>query len=308
MNYYDLSLRVQENGDILASSDQGEWQGKLNLDHKKEIGLAMQLIEKDMTDKELLQKVGSTLFGALFNKNISSNLAAIKAHADEKEYGVRLRLTFEDPEYASIPWEFLYDDNTNTFLANDPKTAISRYISVPLKKQDIKPASLPLRMLLVISSPDDMPHLDSDGEEKLIRQALQDHVSSGQIEIDTITQATINEIDQRLNEKPYNVLHFIGHGVFENNKGFIVLMDEKGHAELLDEERFANLFLDKKGLGLVILNSCEGAKRSSSQVFAGMAPHLVRRGIPAIIAMQYSIRDSTAKLFADKFYRSLALG
>ncbi|MGB7544892.1 MAG: hypothetical protein WBL92_04740, partial [Methanothrix sp.] len=106
MNYYDLSLRVQENGDILASSDQGEWQGKLNLDHKKEIGLAMQLIEKDMTDKELLQKVGSTLFGALFNKNISSSLAAIKAHADEKEYGVRLRLTFEDPEYASIPWEF----------------------------------------------------------------------------------------------------------------------------------------------------------------------------------------------------------
>ena len=307
MDYYDLSLRVQENGDILASSAQGDWQGKLNLDYKKEIGLAMQLIEKDETDKELLQKVGSALFGALFNNNISSNLAAIKAHADENECGVRLRLIFENPEIASIPWEFLYDDNTNTFLANDPKTAISRYINVPLKKQDIKPASLPLRMLLIISSPDDMPHLDSDGEEKLIRQALQDHVSSGQIEIDTITQATITEIDQRLNEKPYNVLHFIGHGVFENNKGFVVLMDENGHAELLDEERFANLFLDKKGLGLAILNSCEGAKRSSSQVFAGMAPHLVRRGIPAIIAMQYSIRDSTAKLFADKFYRSLAL-
>ncbi len=308
MDYYDLSLRVQENGDILASSAQGEWQGKLNLDYKKEIGLAMQLIEKDETDKELLQKVGSTLFGALFNNNISSNLAAIKAHADENECGVRLRLIFENPEIASIPWEFLYDDSTNTFLANDPKTAISRYINVPLKKQDIKPASLPLRMLLVISSPDGMSHLDSDGEVKLIRQALQDHVSSGQIEIDTITRATITEIDQRLNEKPYNVLHFIGHGVFENNKGFIVLMDEKGHAALFDEERFANLFLGKKGLGLVILNSCEGAKRSSSKVFAGMAPNLVRRGIPAIIAMQYSIRDSTAKLFADKFYRSLALG
>jgi len=35
-----------------------------------------------------------------------------------------------------------------------------------------------------------------------------------------------------------------------------------------------------------------------------MTPCLVRRGIPAVIAMQYSIEDSTALLIADKFYRS----
>jgi hypothetical protein len=40
----------------------------------------------------------------------------------------------------------------------------------------------------------------------------------------------------------------------------------------------------------------------------GIAPHLVRRGIPAVIAMRYAIADSTAKLFADEFYRTLALG
>jgi len=39
-----------------------------------------------------------------------------------------------------------------------------------------------------------------------------------------------------------------------------------------------------------------------------MAPRLVQKGVPAVIAMQYSIRDETAKLFADKFYRTLALG
>ena len=44
------------------------------------------------------------------------------------------------------------------------------------------------------------------------------------------------------------------------------------------------------------------------QVFVGMAPHLVRRGIPAVIAMQYAIADGTAKLFTDEFYRTLALG
>ena len=47
---------------------------------------------------------------------------------------------------------------------------------------------------------------------------------------------------------------------------------------------------------------------SSNQAFAGTAPNLVQKGIPAVVAMQYSILDSTAKLFADEFYRTLALG
>lgn len=306
MDYYDLSIRVQDDGDIQASSDQGEWKGKLNLD-LKEVDLALQLITEDRTKEELLKKVGNTLFSSLFDKNISANFAAIKASAAENECGVRLRLTFEKPEISAIPWEFLYDGSTNTFLANDPNTALSRYIDLPLRKQDIKPASLPLKMLLVISGPKDQPPLDSKGEEVLIKEALQDHVNSCQVEIDVLTKATIRDIDQKLNEKPYNIFHFIGHGIFEGDKGRIVLMDGNSNSKLLDDQGFANLFLGKRGLGLLILNSCEGATISSGQVFAGMAPRLVQRGIPAVIAMQYSIRDSTAKLFSDKFYRSLAL-
>ncbi len=76
----------------------------------------------------------------------------------------------------------------------------------------------------------------------------------------------------------------------------------------MDDESFANLFLGKNNLGLVILNSCKGTVVSSNQAFAGTAPNLVQKGIPAVVAMQYSILDSTAKLFADEFYRTLALG
>lgn len=306
MDYHDLSIRAQNDGDILAYSEQGECHGKLNLD-QKEVGLALHLIAKDMTDEDLLKKVGTALYNALFDINISKHLAAIKTGVAQSECGVRLRLIFEKSEIAALPWEFLYDDSTNTFLANDPKIALSRYIDIPLRLQDIKPASLPLKMLLVISSPKDLSPLDLEGEKIFIEQALQEHINSGQIEIDVLTKATIVDIDQRLNEKPYNVFHFMGHGVFEDNKGHIALMDEDDNAKLLNDQGFADLFLGQRGLGLIILNSCEGAEISSSQVFGGMAPRLVQRGIPAVIAMQYSIRDSTAKLFADKFYRSLAL-
>jgi CHAT domain-containing protein len=105
-----------------------------------------------------------------------------------------------------------------------------------------------------------------------------------------------------------NVFHFIGHGVFENNKGSIALEDQDGKYKLLDDEGFANFFLGNRNLGLAVLNSCQGAAVSENQVFAGIAPNLVRRGIPAVVAMQYSILDTTAKVFADEFYRTLALG
>jgi tetratricopeptide (TPR) repeat protein len=307
MEYCDLSIRIQDDGDILASADDvGEWHGKLNINQKK-IGLAMQRIENDAEDEDLLKTIGTTLYEALFDKTILASFTAMKASAGQKGCGVRLRLIFEKPEMAVLPWEFLYDDSTNTYLANDTMIALSRYIDLPLKKQDIRPACLPLKILLVVSNPKNLAHLDSDGEIGRINQALQDHINSGQIEIDKLTNATIDEIYTKLDEKSYNIFHFIGHGVFDNNKGYIALMDENNRAEFLDDQSFANIFLGKRGLGLVILNSCKGAEISSSHVFAGMAPHLVQRGIPAVIAMQYSIRDETAKDFAKEFYRSLAL-
>jgi AAA-like domain/CHAT domain len=52
----------------------------------------------------------------------------------------------------------------------------------------------------------------------------------------------------------------------------------------------------------------DAAREGVNEAFSGTAPNLVRRGIPAVIAMQYTIFDSTAKLFADEFYRILALG
>ena len=165
-----------------------------------------------------------------------------------------------------------------------------------------------LKVLLVISSPSNLAQLDTIGEEKLIREALENLIEAGQIELDVLHKATRREIQQKLREKPYNVFHFIGHGEFKDNKGYIALIDENGKAKSMDDETFANFFLGNNNLGLVILNSCQGATVSSNQAFVGTAPNLVRRGIPAVVAMQYSIWDNTAKLFADEFYRTLALG
>ena len=307
MEYQDFQILVDKNHNIRASSEQGEVSGDLRLE-KNEIDLTLGLIESKQTNSQLLKALGGKLYQALFPNDINAQFKATITGAQAQKQSVRLRLVFESPELASLPWEFLYDEQTNTFLGNNTDTVLSRYIDVPLQKRDIKAASLPLKVLLVISSPSNLATLDATGEEKLIREALKQQIDRDQIELDVLTEATTRNIRQKLREKPYNVFHFIGHGDFESEKGYIYLIDEYNKAKALDDENFANFFLGERNLGLIILNCCRSAKVSANQAFAGTVSNLVRRGIPAVVAMQYTITDSTAKIFADEFYRTLALG
>jgi tetratricopeptide (TPR) repeat protein len=59
-------------------------------------------------------------------------------------------------------------------------------------------------------------------------------------------------------------------------------------------------------LRLVFLNSCEGARGSESDAFSSTAATLVRRGVPAVVAMQYEITDAAAIEFSRDFYEALA--
>ncbi len=56
----------------------------------------------------------------------------------------------------------------------------------------------------------------------------------------------------------------------------------------------------------MILNSCNGAQSSESNVFLGLAQQLVRASVPAIVAMQFAITDRAAIKFASEFYKVLA--
>lgn len=307
MDYRDFELLVTADGKIRAESDQGEMDDVLDLD-PNEIALALQLVERGRTNAELLKGLGSRLYEALLPADIHAHLRATLAAAEAAGCGVRLRLNVEPPELSALPWEFLFDASTNTFLGNSTQTVLSRYISVPMSKKEIRAVTPPLKILLVLSDPEDLPRLDLAGEEGRIREAMAGHEAAGRVEIETRTPATIRNINHALREKPYNVFHFIGHGEFLDDRGAIALEHEDGTARLVDDETFSNFFLGNRSLGLAVLNACEGATTSSRQAFAGIAPHLVRRGIPAVIAMQYSIPDGSARLFADEFYRTLALG
>ncbi len=108
----------------------------------------------------------------------------------------------------------------------------------------------------------------------------------------------------------YHVFHFIGHGGFDRNtdEGVLVLEDKQKLGVPAGASRIRVLLQDHWSLRLAVLNSCEGARNSLTDPFAGVAATLIRQGIPAVTAMQFEISDKAAITFADEFYTVLTEG
>ncbi len=100
-----------------------------------------------------------------------------------------------------------------------------------------------------------------------------------------------------------HVLHFVGHGM----DGALVLETPGGEPLWVDDERLGTFF-SHPDLRLVVLNACQGARSGRFDPSAGVAQTLVRRGVPAVIAMQCDVSDDVAVGFARHFYHALAEG
>ena len=90
-------------------------------------------------------------------------------------------------------------------------------------------------------------------------------------------------------------------------KGALVLVGEDGGAELFPVEKLA-LTLVGREIRLAVFGACKTAQRDQYNAWTGIAPALTRAGIPAVVAMQYAIRDVNAVAFSRRFYSALASG
>jgi hypothetical protein len=68
-------------------------------------------------------------------------------------------------------------------------------------------------------------------------------------------------------------------------------------------DRFA-----RRDIRLIVLSGCQTAVTKSNDPFSSTAGALVKKGIPSVIAMQQSIRDDSANVFASRFYNALSNG
>lgn len=109
----------------------------------------------------------------------------------------------------------------------------------------------------------------------------------------------------------WHVLHFIGHGDYDptTDEGLIALVGQEGRPNLVGAERLADLLNEAHPTPrLVVLNSCSSGEEGTQDLFSGTAAGLVRSGISAVAAMQFTISDTAAIAFAKGFYTAIAHG
>jgi tetratricopeptide (TPR) repeat protein len=251
---------------------------------------------------------GKHIFNLVFGNGI-------KAYYDEclnKDQTLRIRIRIDETarELNDIPWEFLHDGEN--FLVTQAETLISR---LPLSIEKKKKGNLnqAISMLVVISNPLNLPVnmvLNTEKEQEIILEALDKLQRERKLDIDFVDDASLDTIQDYLSEKDYHILHFTGHGVFDENqdKGFLLLEDSGGRMANVDNETIATILQNYKSLRLVVLSACQSAKASNNTGYPYLARGLLRKGIPAILSMQQSILDPSAIDFAGRFYRSLASG
>lgn len=256
------------------------------------------------------KQFGGKLYDALFTGDVRAVLRSSIYEARKQDKGLRIRLRFpEAPELADLPWEFLYDDSVNRFLALSQQTPLVRYMDLPraVRPLAVKP---PLRVLVMIADASDFARLDVEREWQRLQEALSDLVEQGIVELVRLDRATLLELQRLLRRETFHIFHFIGHGDFDErtDQGYLVLETAEGRGQLVSGQDLGVILFDHSSLRLAILNACEGGQASPSDPFAGAAQSLVQQGIPAVIAMQFEITDAAAMVFAHEFYLSLADG
>ncbi|MCB0231437.1 MAG: CHAT domain-containing protein, partial [Anaerolineae bacterium] len=119
---------------------------------------------------------------------------------------------------------------------------------------------------------------------------------------------TIQDLQTALQGGPWHVFHFVGHAAADggSGEGVLLLADEQGKPDPLSATQLGRLLADQRSLRLAVLNACQGAKGNEQSLFSSLAAGLVRRGLPAVLAMQYDISDRAAVEFTGSFYSALA--
>lgn len=260
--------------------------------------------------QESLKTFGGRLFDALFNGDLLLCLERCLDEAARQKAGLRIKLRLnESPALVGLPWEYLYHRRRNLFLSQSTASSLVHFLELPIPAASLT-VTLPLRMLVVIANPTDLFPLDVEREWTNVQHALSDLIQRGLVIVDRLPVASKAGLQSALRRQEYHVLHFIGHGDFDEaaQAGALFLTAESGQADPMPADDLASLLHNERTLRLVLLNACESSQTGVTNPFGGVSHALVQQGVPAVVAMRYPVSDEAAITFAHEFYAALADG
>ena len=292
---------------VMRCPDQQEYAGHVAIDD----ALYPRLLELEHQKK--FEDYGKALFEAAFPSGGDLLRGLYSVLDGSLKLGKRLRFRLNiDPgapaRLHTLHWELL-TDGRDFEVGRSPETLFSRYVSQPYI---VSPAPAKAKMLCVIAAPIDVQEYGmAPIEYEGARRNLDTCCSSlrGELEIDYLERpARPDKLRDRLKKGCYDLLHVHGHGVIPREReAALVLEDAEHRVKFTTESDLRSILLGLRDLKLVTLVACHGGESSQQDDhLSGLAGSLVKRNIPAVIAMRRAISMNIGFLFTKLFYRELA--
>ncbi|XGV95759.1 MAG: CHAT domain-containing protein [Leptolyngbya sp. BL-A-14] len=273
-----------------------------------------------------LVALGQQLYNALFQGTIRDSWMTAQGIAQHRHEVLRLRLGLKDTRLPRLPWEVLHAGNRP--IATGTDVVFSRYhsnfatMASLLQFQPTSPieANQPLKILMVLAAPTDQEMLALKQEALHLQEELQTSVHHGSrnggrgrysdVHLTILEQPGREQLTQALEHNHYHVLHYAGHSNLGTAGGKLYLVSSKtGLTETLSGDDLAGLLVNN-GIRMAVFNSCRGVYTATTEGASetgdgNLAEALVKRGIPAVLAMAERIPDDVALNLSRLFYRNL---
>ncbi len=270
----------------------------------------------------LMQHLGISLFGWLFEGPIRSSLEHSQGIASGKDKPLRLRLEIRDPDLIALPWEIMQPQ------LGLPAISLSQQLLFSRTTSDVDPLpSLPtnhgLNILLVLgqnaplfetSSTSSFQYLQLEQEAATLAQTLKScgqldlmgstNLATAKCQVDTLIQPTPTELISQLETHSYNIFFYAGHGLPAPDGGLLFLRP----GMTLNGTELAQV-LTRARVTLCVVNACWGAQPAAEQQAlprSSLAEVLIHHGVPAVLGMRDEIADPEALSFIQAFAQALA--
>jgi len=218
----------------------------------------------------------------------------------------------------ALPWELLHDGCGYLFQGKHAARVRRRLPN----RRPMEPAvlALPLRVLLVSPRPEDDHTSFIDHRSSALPLVTAVEHLGALVELTVLTPPTRPALEQALRQaseagRPFAVVHFDGHGVYDREYGLggLCFEDPRDSAKL-QERRMALVHADELAallrdfrIPLVFLDACQSAQ-TEADLTASVAARLLEEGVTSVVAMSHSVLVETARRFVEAFYGELARG
>jgi hypothetical protein len=307
---------------LYSPQGEGEYPVEINIDKWNSLlNWQTQLAKREINSEDFI-KFAETLGNMIlpswdYPREMYRSSLNLVQNQDTVGLRVRLRLI---PELAYLAWEYALIKLHSGEITQADYWSQHHKVSIVRHEQIFIPAA-PFRsgpkrrVIIAMASPKPFskyPKLNLTNEQLEIKSELSnlDGVETNyypDFNSDTkVVLVTKEMIQNVLSKKDADIFHFSGHGTYksENGYGAIILAKSDNQAEEVKADTMSGLLADGN-IRLVVLTTCESAKGAMSLEWSSIAKAILKRGIPAVIAMQFTVYDDLMKTFVKKLYHYL---